>query len=85
MCCESTSNSQAKNWLRASEQKEKLMTYETDEKLTVQAELRVNGKAIKLNNFVQNFISQTVFGMVKSLQDVGDIETVDLKISRLAK
>jgi len=32
--------------------------------------------------FVKSFISQTVIGMVKSLQGVGDIETVDLRISK---
>ncbi len=46
------------------------------------AELKVNGKEIKLNNFVESFISQTVIGMVKSLRGVGDIETVDLRISK---
>jgi hypothetical protein len=43
--------------------------------------LKVNGKEIKLNNFVESFISQTVIGMVKSLRGVGDIETVDLSDS----
>ncbi len=46
------------------------------------AELKVNGKEIKLNNFVESFISQTVIGMVKSLRGVGDIETVDLRFSK---
>ncbi len=46
------------------------------------AELKVNGKEIKLNNFVESFISQTVIGMVKSLRGVGDIETVDLRVSK---
>jgi hypothetical protein len=46
------------------------------------AELKVNGKEIKLNNFVESFISQTVIGMVKSLRGVGDIETVDLRLSK---
>ncbi len=46
------------------------------------AELKVNGKKIKLNNFVESFISQTVIGMVKSLRGVGDIETVDLRVSK---
>ena len=46
------------------------------------AELKVNGKEIKLNNFAESFISQTVIGMVKSLRGVGDIETVDLRISK---
>ncbi len=49
---------------------------------TVWDELKVNGKEIKLNNFVVSFISQTVIGMVKSLRGVGDIERVDLRISK---
>jgi hypothetical protein len=32
--------------------------------------------------FVESFISQTVIGMVKSLRGVGDIETVDLRVSK---
>jgi len=35
--------------------------------------------------FVENFISQTAIGMVKSLQGVGDIETFDLRISKNLK
>jgi len=49
------------------------------------AELKVNGKEIKLNNFAESFISQTVIGMVKSLRGVGDIETVDLRVSKKSK
>jgi len=35
--------------------------------------------------FVENFISQTAIGMVKSLQGVGDIETFDLRPSKKSK
>ena len=35
--------------------------------------------------FVENFVSQTAIGMVKSLQGVGDIETVDLRILKKSK
>ena len=35
--------------------------------------------------FVENFISQIVIGMVKSVQDVGDIETFDLWPSKKSK
>jgi len=35
--------------------------------------------------FVENFISQTGIGMVKSLHGVGDIETVDLRPSKKSK
>jgi len=48
------------------------------------AELKVNGKEIKLNNFVEGFISQTVIGMVESLRGVGDIETVACTCGYLA-
>lgn len=58
------------------------MTCRTNQKPTVKAELKVNGSEIELNNFVENFISQTVIGMVKSLRGVGDVETVSLKVSK---
>ncbi len=51
----------------------------------VGAELRINGGEIELNNFVENFISQAVIGMVTSLRGVGKIETIDLKICKKAK
>ncbi len=51
----------------------------------VQVELEINGKEIELNDFVENFISQTVIGMVKSLRGVGDIETINLKVLKKAK
>jgi len=50
----------------------------------VNATLIINGKRVELNNFVEDFISQTIIGMVKSLRGVGDIETIDLKISKKA-
>ncbi len=61
------------------------MVCEANQKPTAWVELKVNGKEIELNNFAQNFISQTVIGMVKSLRGVGDIETINLKVSRKAK
>jgi len=56
------------------------MVCETNQKPTAQTELKVNGKEIELNSFVQNFFSQTVIGMVKSLRGVDDIETVSLSV-----
>ena len=51
----------------------------------INADLIVNGERVVLNNFVEGFISQTVIGMLKSLKGIGDIETIDLKISKKAK
>ena len=58
------------------------MVCEPKQKAAAYVELRVNGKEIELNSFAQNFISQTVIGMAKSLRGVGDIETISLKVSR---
>ena len=58
------------------------MAHDTSLKPSANAELAVNGEKIVLNDFVQGFISQTLIGMVKSLQGVGDIETIELKISK---
>jgi hypothetical protein len=49
------------------------------------AELEVNGQKIKLNTFVETFISQAIIGMLKSLQGVDIVETIDLKISKRTK
>ncbi len=58
------------------------MVCDTPQKPVANAELTVNGEKIDLNNFAKSFISQTIIGMVKSLRGVGDIETIDLKISK---
>ena len=58
------------------------MVCNTDQKSSISAELIVNGHIVDLNNFVQGFISQTLIGMVKSLRGIGDIETIELKISK---
>lgn len=55
---------------------------EANQEPTARVELKVNGEQIELNDFVRNFITHTVIGMVKSLQGVGDIETISLDISR---
>ncbi len=57
------------------------MVCEPDQKPAAHAELEVNGKEIELNNFVENFISHTVIGMVKSLRGIDNVETVNLKVS----
>jgi hypothetical protein len=57
------------------------MVCEPDQKPQTHAELEVNGKEIELNNFVENFISHTVIGMVKSLRGIENVETISLKVS----
>lgn len=61
------------------------MVCEVNQKPTARVELKVNGKEIELNNFAQNFISQTVISMVESLRGVGHVETINLKISKKMK
>jgi hypothetical protein len=45
-------------------------------------ELMVNGKEIPLNDFVVNFISETIIGMIKPLRGVTDVKTVSVKIEK---
>lgn len=61
------------------------MVCETNQKPTARVELKINGKEIELNNFVESLISQTVIGMVESLRGVGHVETISLKISKKIK
>jgi len=61
------------------------MACNSNQEQIVGAELRINGADIELNNFVENFISQTVIGMVTSLRGVSNIETIELKISKKVK
>ena len=58
------------------------MVCEANQKPAVNVDLTINGEKVDLNNFVQGFISETVIGMVRSLRGVGDIETIELKVSR---
>ena len=58
------------------------MTCQGKDDLSDIVKLEINGKEIELNEFVQNMISGTIRGMVKSLRDVDDIETIDLEVSK---
>ena len=58
------------------------MVCDTNHKSSANVELAVNGEKVKLNNFIQGFISQTLIGMVKSLRGISNIETIELKISK---
>lgn len=42
--------------------------------------LKVNGKRIGLNPFLQGFMKETIFGMLKSLKGVNNPKQVELKI-----
>ena len=61
------------------------MACNSNQEPIVSAQLWINGAEIELNNFVKNCISQTVIGMVTSLRGVGNIETIELKISKKVK
>ena len=58
------------------------MVRDANQKLSTNVFLTVNGEKVKLNNFVQCFISQTLIGMINSLRGVRDIDTIELKISK---
>ncbi len=58
------------------------MVCEANQKPAVNVDLTINGEKVDLNSFVQGFISETVIGMVRSLRGVGDIETIELKVSK---
>lgn len=61
------------------------MTCETDQQPTAKVELKVNGKEVDLNTFVEGFIAETLFGMLKSLRGVGKTDRIDLTIVKNAK
>jgi hypothetical protein len=54
------------------------------EKAFKKVELKVNGKAIALNPFANNIISNTIWSMVSSLKLEEEPEKIDIKVS-LAK
>ena len=51
-------------------------------KFSGSVKLRVNGKEVELNGFVQDLIAETVTGIVRSLRGVEDIDTIRLDISK---
>jgi len=61
------------------------MVCEPEQKAGACVELKVNGEEIELNSFAKNIICQVVIGMAKSLRGVGEVETIELKISRKAE
>lgn len=61
-----------------------MATSEANQEPAARVELKINGEQIELKDFVRNFITHTVIGMVKSLRGVGKIETISLDISRKA-
>jgi hypothetical protein len=58
------------------------MTCEPNHERTAQVQLKVNGEEVELNDFVENFIAESVIGMVKSLRGVGKINAIDLSIAK---
>lgn len=60
------------------------MECESNQNLSADVELNINGKQIELNNFVENFMAQTLMGMVRSLRGVDDIDSINVKITKKA-
>lgn len=60
------------------------MTCDSNHQPGFQVSLTVNDCEIELNDFVQNFLSRTVVGMLKSLRGVGDVQSANLMISKPA-
>lgn len=58
---------------------------EPEQNATSSVKLKINGKSVKLNGFVQNFIAETLLGMVKPLRGVGSVRTLSLNISKSRK
>ena len=58
------------------------MSCESDINSEVDVKLSINGDSVKLNGFVQGMIANVVLGMLKSLKDVGDIESLNLEITK---
>ena len=61
------------------------MTCEQNQQPTAKVELKVNGEEVDLNTFVEGFIAETVFGMVKSLRGVDKTDQIDLRIVKNAE
>ena len=58
------------------------MTCDTKEEKIADVELKINGKNVETNCFVQNFIAETLMGMVKCLRGVENVQTIELKIEK---
>ena len=43
--------------------------------------LNVNGSEVPLSEFPEQFIENTILGMIKSLKGVDEIKTVDISIT----
>ena len=49
------------------------MTCDTKEEKIADVELKINGKNVETNCFVQNFIAETLMGMVKCPSRTNDV------------
>ncbi len=62
--------------------KEIKMSCESDVNSEVDVKLSINGDSVKLNGFVQGLVANAVLGMLKSLKEVGEIESLCLEITK---
>lgn len=58
------------------------MTCESSCPFTEKVVLKVNDNEVELNPFVQEFVARTIKGMVSSLRDVEEPQTISLEISK---
>ena len=58
------------------------MVCEDGKESKFQAQLEVNGKEIDLNDFVTDFIAETVIGMLQPLRGVSGVDSINLSIKR---
>ena len=58
------------------------MVCEDGKESKFQAQLEVNGKEIELNNFVTDFIAETVIGMLQPLRGISDVDSINLIVKR---
>lgn len=58
------------------------MVCEDGKESKFEAQLEVNGKEIELNNFVTDFVAETVIGMIQPLRGVNGVDSVKLSVKR---
>ena len=51
-----------------------------------QTEIKINGKKLPLNHFIQETLANILIGFLKTLKEVDEVEkTIELKITKMEK